>query len=483
MLNSNLRPHDRGALEVIQSSSENLLLIINELLDFARYESSTVELEQSEFSLDTIAREVLDVIAPLAEEKAIALYLDVQGSLPTTFTGDPGRLRQLLLNLLSNAVKFTQSGSVTLQIEASVDNNARALVRLAVLDTGIGIQQSKLQHIFDPFTQSDAATTRIHGGSGLGLAICAKIAEAMQGNLEVTSRVGEGSTFTATLSVAVGSGGGGDSHEIPTADAVLPPSVAVVAEDATSRGLLCRYLDQVGVETVCVDSVEELKAPDLTCGAAVIEVTKANVDEVVRFASFNASVNLVVVCPPVEIGRFDADVCSVQHAPAGPLDLVRALTGLKKIHREMTLTRRLRPNLKVLLVEDNMVNQMVARRMLQQLGCDPVVANDGQEAIELCQESDYDLVLMDIQMPRMDGLSATRLIRGDAGSHQPLIVAMTANAMDADRLACREAGMDEFLSKPVRVGDLEATLLSVQRGHLGSNDRPDGDPDGDSVSP
>lgn len=337
---STLAPPQEECVQIIRTSSDTLLALVNDVLDFSKIDAGRLALEHHPIDLRSTIREAVGAFKAQAADKALELDFEVQPDLPRGVMGDVTRLRQVLGNLIGNAVKFTESGSVRVHVSGIRTEKGRYDLRFRVRDTGIGISQDRLQDIFEPFTQADASTTRRFGGTGLGLAISRRLTAAMGGRLQAHSEPGEGCTFTVELPMDI------------ARDYVPTPAMGTQAATA----------DMVG--------------------------------------------------------------------------------------------------LRVLVVDDNPINRRVAHHMLERLGCAPDMANDGVEAIEALSIADYDVVLMDVLMPRMDGLAASRHIRGSTGA-QPWIIAMTANAMKGDREVCLQAGMNDYLTKPVRPVDLRRALAQV----------------------
>jgi two-component system sensor histidine kinase/response regulator len=439
---TSLAPAQREYVEIIERSGHSLLGIINDILDFSKLEAGKLEIDALELDLLEQIDHVLTVIAHKAEAKRLVLGAVVAPDVPRRVVGDAGRVNQILINVLGNAVKFTESGRVVLRV--SWASQARSRLRFDVQDTGIGMAPSTLERLFQPFTQADASTTRRFGGTGLGLAISRSLAEVLGGSLTATSTMGAGSTFRLDLPLAAA------AEAVPTITCLppLPPGrVLVVASTGVAGELVA----------------EQLTAWGLTC-AVTTDATRIDGDHAV-VVGYDLDTALVATLPH----RAGARHCALVRAPLTPLRFCRDLTGsaatdLADRARALQTAIAAAPaghdrQRHVLLVEDNPINQRVAEKMLARLGYQVDTANNGVEATERMARSRYDVVLMDCQMPEMDGYEATQRIRAmEQRIARTPIVAVTANAMAADRERCLAAGMDDFLSKPLTVKGLEAML-------------------------
>lgn len=491
MLSSDLRSHDRKSIEIIQSSGESLLSIINEILDFARYEDGSVELENLHFSLNDIVTDCLDVVAPLAESSDIKLYLEMPMANSVGLVGDGNRLRQVLLNLLSNATKFTESGSVTLRIERTyapepeAEAEAEAAFEFSVIDTGIGISMENLDGIFDSFAQSDASITRRFGGTGLGLAICNEIVGLMGGELEVLSTEGMGSTFYFTVKFAdplephLTKNQRKNQKKNQKKNQSIDSSVAIVTSDEKVKQQIINHLESLSIEKWAFFAhIHDINVDYLF---VIVEIESTNLDVVNQYAASNADKVILGIATPGIHRNSTAENFQLLKSPLRFNDLLDSLapntlqtqpSGISypsspsasnhiasnHIASSVNTTNQ---NLSILLVEDNSTNQIIARKMLAHLGYEMDLATDGFEAVEMCESNTYDVIFMDIQMPIMDGLSATKEIRALPLSNSPVIIAMTANVMIADREECFAAGMNAFVAKPIKLADLESVIASL----------------------
>jgi signal transduction histidine kinase/CheY-like chemotaxis protein/HPt (histidine-containing phosphotransfer) domain-containing protein len=469
LLDTDLTPEQRDYAETVRSSGDALLVIINDILDFSKIESGQLELEHAPFSVRDCVEGSLDLVAGPAGSKGLDLAYSLEPGVPPVVVGDVTRLRQVLVNLLSNAVKFTSDGDVLVTVAVEQETPQQAVLSFAVRDTGIGIPADRLGRLFRSFSQVDPSTTRIYGGTGLGLAISRRLAEAMGGELQVSSLAGQGSTFTLTVPLPRGA---------QTEDALLRPPAQlpgrralVVDDNATNRRLLCRQLGgwQMRVDDFAHphDALEAVDAgaaydvvlldmhmPDLDGIGLAGELRRREstrdlpmllLTSLGQRPAESDALGLLHLTKPVKAGALRTALAEALGAALAPLEGPSVAAP----------PRRLR----VLLAEDNAVNQRVATLLLERLGYRSDVVGNGQEALDALHDRSYDIVLMDVQMPEMDGLEATRRVRAELpADRQPRIVAMTANAMTEDRERCLEAGMDDYLAKPVRRDELAAAL-------------------------
>jgi CheY-like chemotaxis protein len=475
LLQTELTSEQAGFAEVIRNGGETLLAIINDVLDFSKIEAGRLELEHAPCSVRDCVETALDIVAHPAAEKGLVLACLIEDSVPEPVTSDPTRMKQILVNLLTNAVKFTEQGEVVLTADASRPSDGRIELRFDVRDTGIGIPSDRLGHLFESFRQVDASTTRRYGGTGLGLAISLRLSELMGGTIAVESEPGVGSTFHVTLEVeeaAVSPRQGMDS------DVLRGRRILIVDDNATNREVVRRHTAAWGMASRDTGSPQE--ALDwITRGdpfdLAVLDHQMPRMDgiELARKLGDLRPAALPVVML-TSLGTRDRD----REAEAGvelashlskPIKasqlhdaLVGALTGDAKSSSEEAPFEPAggrSGSLRILLVEDNAVNRQVAQLTLAKLGYEADSAENGLQALQALRASSYDLVLMDIEMPEMDGLEASRRIHAEwNAAERPRIVAMTANAMQGDREMCLEAGMDDYLSKPIRVDELVGAL-------------------------
>jgi len=479
LADTNLSSEQQEYVASIQSSGQALLSVINDILDFSKLNAGGVELEQRPVRIESVVEEALDALAARAAEKGLEMTHLIDTAAPTAIESDGTRLRQVLMNLLSNAVKFTEEGEVSVRVEVlegpSTEEESYRL-RFSVSDTGVGIPEEKQKDLFESFAQADTSTTRKYGGTGLGLSICRQIVEAMDGDIWVESEEGEGSTFFFTLEArAVEYTVERDREPLQAARAALEGKRAlIVGGTETNRNLLQQHLRRWGMDTRALATgteapsrVQEDAAYDLVLldlhgieqdGRRLAERVQGEGKgrPVVMLSSIHRSQN-----------ESEFDPAAWLHKPIKRSGLRKTILGVlgertTSYDEEETVAEE-RASRSVLLVEDDAVNQEMTTHMLEKMGHDVEVAGTGVEALDALAERRYDVVLMDVQMPEMDGLEATRRLRRDwPDEEQPYVVALTAAATEADHEQCREAGMDAFLSKPVQQDELSDALQRAQ---------------------
>ena len=469
--NSKLDSKQRHYVEIVRSSGRALLNVINDILDFSKIEAGHLTLEKIPFDIRELVNESTELLADLAADKSNELIINIPDSMPTTVSGDPTRVRQVLSNLLTNALKFTNQGEVEVSVRVLHSDDDQHLLELSIRDTGIGIAEDKLGSIFKAFTQADGTTTRRFGGTGLGLTISSELANLMGGGLAVTSTPDVGSTFR--FSFASDLLEQSLDHESRSVE-LSNSKILVVDDNATNREVLAAQLTSWNINVeVAADASEalqkalqaaETKAP---FSVALIDLVMPGMDGLELCKAFGQlsatrAMRLVILssdCSMTTSQAQDPSICCVVNKPVQPNDLHKCLTKalLPTPPRAQSLVTRQSPDpaiesfpYKILLAEDNQVNQEVARDMLESVGVDVTIANNGYEAVNAAQLEQFDMVLMDIHMPEMDGFEATRIIRdidAEQHTHTP-IAALTANAMEGDREKFLAAGMDDYLSKP-----------------------------------
>ena len=468
----------------IRSSGDALLSVINEILDFSKIEAGKLELEDCDFDLIGCIEESLDVVAPMTTAKSLELAYSIDGPIPTRLVGDVTRLRQILNNLLGNATKFTEDGEIIVAAISTVTDEhmpnglPQVNVRVSVRDSGIGIPPDRVGSLFDSFTQVDASTTRKYGGTGLGLTISHQLAELMGGSLTVESTLGEGSTFHIDVPFGLAADQSTRRCEQPSAT-LEGLRVLIVDDNETNRRILDKQFSAWGMRpTLAVDGFDAQRK--LEAGAAfdlaVLDLQMPGMDgrELARWIRQhepNATIPMVLLSSlgvrerHADVGLFSEHLLK----PIKPQSLFDALQQTLGAPQQAAAKTEAPASpdladefpLRILLVEDNLVNQKVAGHMLAKLGYACDVAADGLEAVDSATRQDYDVIFMDIQMPRLDGFAATDRIRTELpAERQPHIIAMTANVLEEDRRACLEAGMDDFVGKPVR---LEAIVEAIER--------------------
>ncbi len=462
-------------VDTIRNSSESLLTIVNEILDLSKVESGNMQLEAQPFDIRQCIEEALDLMAPQAAEKQVEMICMVEDSVPTTPIGDITRLRQILVNLLSNSVKFTESGEIFVHVGARPSNGVYE-IHFRVRDTGIGIPSQKIPQLFRSFSQIDPSTTRRFGGTGLGLVISKQLTEMMDGRIWVISKEKVGSTFHFTVNLPAAAQ---NPARLPALHpALIGQRILIIDDNVTSRLALRRQL--LRWEIVPMEAANSKEAllflnQDRDFDAILVDLTLQGMDDFALIRSIrqnpaHKTLPIILLTPVAKSNirqRCRAfGIASILNKPVKPTELYDALlrqfdqrptpqTSDSGSSKHFPADVQHRKPVHILLVEDNPINQKVASRMLQRLGYQADIANSGIEAVEAVRANDYDVVLMDVHMPEMDGLTATRQIRSERNrSRRPYIIALTAAAMPEDEGNCMEAGMDDFITKPVRPPDL-----------------------------
>lgn len=495
LLTTQLTSQQREFVTTIQSSSDILLMLINDILDLSKIESGKIELEQRSFNLHTFIEESLDLVAWKAAEKNIELAYLITPQTPQTLVGDVTRLKQILNNLLSNAVKFTASGEIIVSVNAKQvrgkeinQNHPHCLlnyeIQFSVKDTGIGIPADRIDRLFKSFSQVDSSTTREYGGTGLGLAIANQLSEMMGGKMWVESQVNSGSLFYFTIVATA------DYNSLSSdfANCKLERKRLLIVDDnATNRQILTLQAKSWGMLTQTASSgMEALQIlQQEQFDLAILDMQMPKMDGLSLAAEIRKQPNLQKL---ILVMLTSIDKSQISQQTVESLDLALVITKpVKQSHLYRLLDEILcqqpapvkhspvkqdvkkqqiaaRSPLRILLAEDNAVNQKVALYVLQQIGYQADVVSNGLEVLEALNRQAYDVILMDVQMPKMDGLTATRQILAQSAAPRPRIIAMTASAMQGDREACLDAGMDGYLSKPIRIEELEIALQAVAGG-------------------
>lgn len=483
LMETDLSSEQRDYVRTLYQSGQALLTIINDILDFSKIEAGKLSIEALPFDLGTAIDEVCDLMLPQMQEKKIELVQRYAPDCPRLLVGDVGRIRQILLNFLGNAVKFTSKGHILVEVSADSVVGDEAVVRIAITDTGIGISKEKQSYLFEHFTQADTSTTRRFGGTGLGLAICKALAELMGGYVGLDSEDGKGSTFYAVVPLKRQS-----AYEARALPAELQGLHLLLVDDlALNRRVIREGLAAYGLHLAEAASMTEAMTVLRRAVADKQPIKVALLDyhlpdgngellaEGIRQDPALSDTRLILLSSGPVRGELERlKTTGFAAVLPKPLRLNQLLDELLRVinvrpHSSADGTdsgndlARLPGNLRVLLAEDNAVNQKVAARMLEKMGIRVDVANNGLEAVRMCLQFHYDLVLMDCQMPEMDGYAATREIRRlqalSASPRGVTVIALTANTLEGDRERCLEAGMNDFLGKPIRQQDLLATLL------------------------
>lgn len=483
LLDNGLTPEQKGYAETIRSSAESLMVIINDILDFSRIEAGKMDIETIDFDIRIMVEEVYDLLSVKAFEKGLDFACMVHHEVPSLLKGDPGRLRQVLINLVGNAIKYTDRGRVIINVISDHEDEHEASTRFLVSDTGIGIPEERIDSLFKPFSQVDPSTTRRHGGTGLGLVIAKRIVEIMNGEIGVDSRQGTGSTFwfTATLKKQLE----GLSKEPTIPVDIQGKRILIVDDNAVNRHILKEHLksweclvDEAENGENALMLLDQAANEEKPFCLAIIDmmIPEMNGKTLGRRIKTNPTTTDTVLVMLTSAGkRGDAEMLQdigfsayltkpVKHQQlyqclstvlGTPLTVVKK--PAKPIVTRHALSEEKKRSIRILLVEDNPVNQKVAEKMLEKFGYYSDTVNNGLEAIQALSNKAYDLVFMDVVMPEMDGYDATFQIRNPLSrvkNHKVPVVAMTAHAMKGDREKCLERGMDDYISKPVKPQEL-----------------------------
>lgn len=471
-----LNEEQEAYLHTIRNGGESLLSVINDILDYSKIEAGKIELEEEKFRLLDPVENTLDLLAGKANEKQIELMYHIEKPVPQFVRGDITRLGQILINLIGNAIKFTEGGEILVKVRQVEVKGEKVSLEFSIKDTGIGIPKEKVNRLFQSFSQVDASTTRKFGGTGLGLAISRKLIELQGGNIWVESEVGLGSTFFFKVVL-------GQIHETLEVDtsisALKGKRVLVVDDNQTNLSILQQQLSEVEMEVMTFTSPTKVldymdkEADHRPWDLCIIDFHMPEMDgselgRTLRQIPAYKEIPLILLSSGYN-GKDDSrkDIFKlILDKPIKKGNLIKQIAmilGPQTLEENLSSTRIKSPELdisefNILLAEDNLINQRVAKKMLEKFHGNLEIANNGIEALELIQTRSFDLVLMDMQMPEMDGIQATRAIRQMDEIKQPLILAMTANVSEEDRKACIDAGMDDFISKPIKLEDLRETL-------------------------
>ena len=471
---TDLDREQRECVDTIRASSEALLVVINDILDFSKIESGKLEIESTLFDLRDCVEEAVDTLALQATEKGLDIAYVIDKSMETTLLGDPTRLRQVVMNLIGNAVKFTGKGGVCVRVSLVEESDDRLKAQFSISDTGIGIPADRLDTLFDSFSQVDASTTRKYGGTGLGLSISKNLAELMGGSMWVESAVEEGSTFHFTVEFRKSA-----IESLPAGTKTVGEfegkNALIVEHNAFSRESLRSQVEHLGLESIGLESLADLENIEVESSNLLLAYVESGIDgldtnelvESVRKGTGNSNLPVVISGPLGSLhagsgvsGKVLSQLkpCKLANTKRNLMDSVGLAEETVKKTEKTSEKLGERMPISILLAEDNIVNQKVATRLFKKIGYKIEMANNGLEAIKALEQSSYDLVFMDIQMPEMDGLEATRQIIAKWGDARPRIVALTANAMREDKEKCYEAGMDDYLTKPFKPIELEEAI-------------------------
>ncbi len=481
LLDTVLDQIQKDYVNTIRMSGEQLLVIINDILDFSKIESERLELEKESFDIRDCIEDSLDLLSSKAAEKNIELIYSIDKHTPIAIIGDITRLRQILANLISNAVKFTDQGEIFISVTSQKLEDKNYEIQFAVKDTGIGIPPDKIDRLFKSFSQVDSSISRSYGGTGLGLVISKRLAELMNGKMWVESLQGKGATFYFNIKAeSISSDPNFYLYEELTI--FKGKKLHISLQNKSCVDVITNQLNNWGMDTISFENIEELinsVKDNSKCDAIILELKNSEnegekIDPMVHHYLNNIKIPTILVIPIATtkdfLPEFANESISFCYKPIKRKQLHKTLSEQFNRIQESTVQHKevlttlitsddVKRSLKILLVEDNAVNQKVASRLIEKLGYTTDLASNGIEALSIIQSNEYDIVLMDLLMPEMDGLEATKHIKElKTSGRRPKIIAMTANSMLGDRELCIDAGMDDYINKPIRIDELEAAL-------------------------
>jgi signal transduction histidine kinase/ligand-binding sensor domain-containing protein/CheY-like chemotaxis protein len=467
-----LTPEQRDYAETIRVSGENLLNVINDILDFSKIESGQMELDHHDFDLRQCIEDALDIFSEVAAKKQLDILYKIDHQIPARLNGDNMRIRQVLLNLINNAIKFTSKGQVLVEINLINKNENMLDMGFKVSDTGIGIPNDKVNRLFRAFSQGDASTTRKYGGTGLGLVICERLVELMGGRIAIESEHGKGTTVIFNIKSQIGSSAA-TIDTTPNTDGAEGKRILLIDQNLTALNILEEQLKQWSLTTVCAssanDALKHLTGKEKfhlvitgtrIPGTDTLELTKA-------IKNIDRDVPIVLVCSALEKNKNLDRFNKILIKPIKQNQLLNIIQT-ELLHTNPVIQEKMPATLlseqfaqkfpmNILIAEDNLINQKLITKVINKLGFTPQVVNNGNQVLEIINSEFFDVILMDVQMPELDGLETTRVIRR-LDIKQPYIIAMTAGAMAEDKVACLNAGMNSFVSKPISIQELVTAL-------------------------
>ncbi|MCH7771406.1 MAG: response regulator [Bacteroidetes bacterium] len=489
LLDTELNPEQREYVEIIRASGDTLLTIINDILDFSKIESGNLILEIQPFYIRDCIEESLELLASKAVENNLELAYVIEINVPDIVLGDITRIRQILVNLLGNAIKFTKNGKISVTVNTEEVRENKYLIHFEVKDTGIGIPADRIDSLFDSYNQGDASITRQFGGTGLGLAISKRLSEFMGGKIWVESEVGRGSVFHFTIIAEAGKESD-RKYLIDPSQTLKGKNVLIVDDNALVRKLVSLQVSSWDMNPFTVSS--GLEALDLIRNekrfdVAILDMQMPEMDGIMLAAEIRKYLSKsylpMIMLTSIDKRREDMKVISDYFSacivkPIKQSNLYKAMISVFEAGEEDYKTRKkeilINPNmaekfpLRILLAEDNVINQKVAQQILQKMGYRSDIVSNGLEALRAYEQVPYDVIFMDVNMPEMNGLEATKIIcKNYEKTNRPRIVAMTADVMKGDKEKCFAAGMDDFISKPLKIPELEAALERASSHQLG----------------
>ena len=459
-------------VQIINTSGEALLGVINDILDFSKIESGNMEIELHDFELRQCVENVMDVFSGKAAQIGIDLVYQIDYQIPVMVVGDSLRLRQILINLVSNAMKFTHEGEVFLKVELHKQENEELAVHFEVRDTGIGIPDEKLSRLFKAFSQVDSSTTRKYGGTGLGLVISERLVKLMGGEIGVSSREGEGTCFFFDIKTKAAAAADTSKQYVTFGKEGEGKRVLIVDDNANNLSILKSQLELWRLDVAIATSGKqalEILAKDKNFQLIISDMQMPEMDGVQLAEEIKVKLPIVPIILLSSVGdeskaKYPHLFNAVLTKPAKQQQLFKLVQLELRQGKELVVNETPKAGilsvdfaldypLDILIAEDNLINQKLAMRVLNKLGYLPEIANNGKEAVDMMHKRAYDIILMDMLMPEMDGVEATQVIRASA-IRQPKIIAMTANALPEDRETCLKAGMDDYISKPINLEEL-----------------------------
>ncbi len=479
LMDTPLNPEQRNYVETLRISSDNLMTIINDILDFSKIESGKMALEESPFELRNCIEDSLDMFAPKAIEKGIDLLYLIQPDVSPFLVGDANRIKQIMVNLINNAIKFTEEGEIFISIEKTGEGDGYQELLFSIKDSGIGIAKEKIDILFEAFTQADATTTRRYGGTGLGLAIAKHLINLMGGNIWVESKLGKGSTFFFNLKLATSGIGKTKLYVRGQIPELKNSRVLIVDDNETNRHIFTLQFESWGMIPCTaksgMEALEIIEEQEEPFDLAVVDMQMPSMDGLelgrrIKEIPFKGDIPMIMLTSLGKINKLPTEIFDSQLSK--PIKLAELFEEVLRVIAE---TRNSRTNLadhnidknlaeklplRILLAEDNITNQDLVITLLSKMGYKIDAVENGRKVLEMLDRKKYDIILMDIQMPVMNGMEATKLIcERFPENERPKIIAITANAMSGDRERYLAAGMVDYLPKPIKFKDVQAVLI------------------------